>query len=412
MNVFSGILVLAMLGAVSAQRSLASQPDWDRPAAGKYLDDRIDLWFGRATQLQTGEGKVACVSCHTVVPYLLARPALRKATQMTKPTSPEARLLDNIIRRVETGWNRASMSDSKHGGQDGTEEVLNALILARHDAAEGTRRASDATRKAFRLLWETQRADGAWDWMDFAQEPDESATARFYGAALAAVAVGTVPPLGGGGEGYATYREGNLRGYLRENYRQQNLYNRIWMLLASARWPGLLTWVEREELIAELRQKQNRDGGWSLYGLGPWRWSKASPPFAPPGKFDGSLLEQSDGYATGLITYALLQARVPATDAALARSTGWLRSNQQEIQVDEYRWKCWRAPSLNHVHEPGISRGGAWERMMMSDLATAFGALALLSMEQELASGLLDDLLLFPDPQDRAQRSGSLDPEH
>ena len=70
MNVSGGILVLALIGAVTAQRSLAGQPDWDRPAAARYLGDRIDLWFGRATQLQTGEGKVACVSCHTVVPYL------------------------------------------------------------------------------------------------------------------------------------------------------------------------------------------------------------------------------------------------------------------------------------------------------------------------------------------------------
>ena len=271
MNVSSGILVMAMIGAVTAPRSLAGQSDWDRPAAAQYLDDRIDLWFVRATQLQAGEGKVACVSCHTVVPYLLARPALRKAMQITEPTSQEARLLDNVTRRVETWLSGASMSDAKHGGEYGTEEVLNALILARHDADERRPQASEVTRKAFRQLWETQRSDGAWDWMDFAQEPDESAGARFYGAALAAVAVGTVPTLYGGGEAYSAYREGNLRGYLRENYSRQNLYNRVWMLLASARWPGLLTQPECEELIAKLRLKQNRDGGWSLYGLGPWR---------------------------------------------------------------------------------------------------------------------------------------------
>ncbi len=121
--------------------------------------------------------------------------------QISEPTAQEARLLDNITRRVETCWNRASMSDTKHGGQYGTEEVLNALILAQHDASEGKPRASEVTRKAFRELWETQRPDGAWDWMDFAQEPDESAAARYYGAALAAVAVGTVPTLWGGTEG-------------------------------------------------------------------------------------------------------------------------------------------------------------------------------------------------------------------
>jgi hypothetical protein len=33
------------------------------------------------------------------------------------------------------------------------------------------------------------------------------------------------------------------------------------MLLAAARWPGLLTQPECEELVAELKLKQNRDGG-------------------------------------------------------------------------------------------------------------------------------------------------------
>ncbi len=380
MKVSSGMLIMAVIGAVTAQRSFASQSDWDRPAAAKYLDDRINLWFGRATQIQTGEGKVTCISCHTVVPYLLVRPALRKAMELTEPTSQEVRLLDNITRRVETSWNRASMSDAKHGGEHGTEEVLNALILARHDADEGKQQATEITRKAFRQLWETQGSDGAWDWMDFAQEPDESAGARFYGAALAALAVGTVPTIWGGTEGYATSSLGRLRSYLRENYPRQNLYNRVWMLLGSVRWPGLLTQPECEELIGELKLRQNPDGGWSLWSLGPWQWSKAKPPFEPSAKLDLKLLEQSDGYATGLISYALLQAEVPARDLAVVRATAWLKSNQQDIQVDQHRWKCWRAPSLNHGDKPA----GSWERMMMSDLATAFGALALVAVEQGL----------------------------
>jgi squalene-hopene/tetraprenyl-beta-curcumene cyclase len=382
MNVFRGILVIAAIIAAIVHQSLAGQSDWDPPAAARYLDDRINLWLDRATQLQTGEGKVACISCHTVVPYLLARPALRKAMQITELTSQEARLLHNIALRVETAWNRALMSDAKHGGEHGTEEVLNALILARHDADEGVPQASEITRKAFRQLWETQRSDGAWDWMDFAQEPDESAAARFYGATLAAVAVGTVPRLERAGEGYGMSNAGSLRGYLRKHFSQQNLYNRTWMLVASARWPGLLTQPECEELITELKAKQNRDGGWSLWSLGPWRWSKDDPLSEPAGKLDLKLLEQSDGYATGLITFGLLQVRVPASDAAVVRATGWLKSNQREIPVDQYRWKCWRTPSLNNSHESDGSRTGAWERMMMSDLATAFSALALLSVEQ------------------------------
>ena len=381
------ILILAIACGATASRAkaqaiLENQSGWDRTAAAQYLDERINLWFEKARQLQTGEGKAACISCHTVVPYLLARPALRKAMQITEPTSPEARLLDNITRRVETWLNGASMSDTKHGGEHGTEEVLNALILARHDADEGKRQASEVTRKAFRQLWETQRADGAWDWMDLAQEPDESAAARFYGAALAAVAVGTVPTLWGGGEGYATASEGKLRGYLRKNYSQQNLYNQVWMLLASARWPGLLTQPECDELIAELKRKQNRDGGWSLYGLGPWRWSKTSPPFAPPGKPDLAVLEKSDGYATGLIAYAVRQAGLSANDPALKGAMAWLRANQKEVRLEGHVWKCWRTHSLNYDREHGGAHGGDWKQMLMSEMATAFAVLALSSLAE------------------------------
>src|SRR5215831_8037723 len=60
---------------------------WDRHAAAKYLDDRMDLWFAKAKKLQTGEGKTTCVSCHTTVPYVLARPALRRALGASEPTA-------------------------------------------------------------------------------------------------------------------------------------------------------------------------------------------------------------------------------------------------------------------------------------------------------------------------------------
>src|SRR5664279_1237291 len=55
------------------------QTDWDQQAAAKYLDDRMDLWFEKATKLRTGPGTTSCASCHNTVPYALARPALRKA---------------------------------------------------------------------------------------------------------------------------------------------------------------------------------------------------------------------------------------------------------------------------------------------------------------------------------------------
>src|ERR1044071_6235013 len=101
------IFVLILAGAVTPPRSHAQEKQdrgnsWDREAAARYLDARIDLWFERATELKTGEGKTTCISCHTVVPYLLARPVLRKAMHVNEPTRQEARLLQGMTLRTET----------------------------------------------------------------------------------------------------------------------------------------------------------------------------------------------------------------------------------------------------------------------------------------------------------------------
>src|SRR5579872_5939349 len=74
---------------------------WGKEAA-KYLDERMDLWFAKAKKLRTGEAKTSCISCHTAVPYALARPALRQMAGADQPTPQETRLLAETIQRVET----------------------------------------------------------------------------------------------------------------------------------------------------------------------------------------------------------------------------------------------------------------------------------------------------------------------
>ncbi len=115
-----------------------------------------------------------------------------------------------------------------------------------------------------------------------------------------------------------------------------------------------------------------------MHSLGPWTWTKTRSPFGPQGTTDAALLSRSDGYATGLIAYALRQAALPANHPVLKRATRWLEANQRECQIDERRWKCWRAYSLNHDREHGGEHGEPWRRMFMSEAATAFAALALL----------------------------------
>jgi hypothetical protein len=58
----------------------------------------------------------------------------------------------------------------------GTEAILNAFILATHDAYEG--RLTSDTRRAFDNLWKLQftrgEAAGAWAWLHFGLAPWES----------------------------------------------------------------------------------------------------------------------------------------------------------------------------------------------------------------------------------------------
>jgi len=371
----AALIVGAAAPKANAGDTPAGQPGWDRDKAAQYLDGRMDSWLAKATKLKTGEGKTSCISCHAVVPYLLARPALRKAMGVSSPTLQETKLMEEITQRVDTFGTHQPLYEHQEKQSRGVEAVLNLLILAQADAREHRQEPSEPARKALHQLLEEQRPDGAWDWLDFGLEPFESGDARYGGAAMAALALGSGPGLlaAAQGDGHIT----RLCAYLNGNCAGQNLHNRAWLLLASTRLGDLLSQDQRTSSIAELKGRQNDDGGWSLYRLGPWRWSKSTPPSAPSGNTNVTLLTKSDGYATGLIAYVLRQAGLPAEDPALKRAVDWLEANQQEWQVEQQRWKCWRTPSLNHDREKGGAAADPWKSMVMSDLATAFAVLAL-----------------------------------
>ncbi|MGH9657283.1 MAG: hypothetical protein ACRD96_02005, partial [Bryobacteraceae bacterium] len=60
--------------ALAAASALAA--DWKPQAAAEYLDSRQKDWFAWPTAKKHG---TPCLSCHTGLPYLLSRPALRRA---------------------------------------------------------------------------------------------------------------------------------------------------------------------------------------------------------------------------------------------------------------------------------------------------------------------------------------------
>jgi squalene-hopene/tetraprenyl-beta-curcumene cyclase len=370
-------LVAVPVAAQPARSSDGGSRTWDAAAAAAYLDARMDLWFANGTKLKTGETQTACVSCHAGLSYALSRPVLRRVLHADTPAPQEARLIDDTIRRVDTYGTHQVLYDFNERRQiesRGTEAVLNAVILTSADAARNLREPSAATRKALNRLWETQRADGRWDWLEFGLEPWETTEAGYHGATFAAFAAGTAA---GPHDARATSGIERLRSYLSANYPSQHLYNRTWALLASTRLKQVVTEAQRSALIDELVRVQRSDGGWSLEAMGPWKWSKTAPPLKSPGDLDASLLVQSDGYATGLVVYTLKRAGVPSGHVALRNGRRWLETNQRPLPVPDVPGRAWHAHSLNYDREHGGEKGEPWRRLFMADTATAFAILAL-----------------------------------
>ena len=345
------------------QPETKTSSSWDQKAAAAYLDRRQD-WWSQWPRSQR-DHDTFCVSCHTAVPYALSRAALRKGLAEQAPSTGEQKLLDSVTKRVRL-WNEVApfYSDADRGAYKtvesrGTESVLNALILASHDAQSGY--LSHDTVTAFDNMWkEQQRSEnkkGAWLWLRFNNEPWEADDSDYYGATLAAVAIGTAP---GDYRAQPEIQSGvtMLREYLNRGSASQTPINRVALLWAAAKMPGLLEAERKKTIIAELLEKQQADGGWSLSSLsGAWKRSDGTP--QEP---------KSDGYATGLITFALRQAGVSAEDAQLNRGLAWLAANQDKTEGS------WSAYSLNKNKEHHLSPETA---LFMNDAATAYAVLAL-----------------------------------
>lgn len=350
------VILCIALGVAGCSRSKTTLPNsWDSQAAAAYLDRRMEWWIGwKGARRDHG---TFCVSCHTAVPYALARPTLREGS----PGLDERKLIDDVTQRVRL-WNQTQpfytdeRSDPNKSAQSrGTEAVLNALILASDDARNG--RLGGDTRVALQNMWGVQHGSGddsgAWSWLDFDLAPWEMPEAQYYGAALAAMAAGVAPEHYQATPGIQADL-GRLREYLEHHYEAQSLHNRLVLLWASTTLDGLLAAGQRAAIVKETLRAQGADGGWSLSGL--IAQSSASGLLRNP---------ESDGYATGLVVLVMEQAGVPREDASLERGLTWLEHHQSPQGF-------WVATSLNKAR--ALSTPAGW---FMRDAATAYAVMAL-----------------------------------
>jgi squalene-hopene/tetraprenyl-beta-curcumene cyclase len=349
----------ATLFAADAASGVEAQ-SWSEKAAAAYLDGRFNWW---TTWPQTArDHDTFCISCHTALPYAMARPALRQAVGDQGPSALERKLLDNVLKRVRL-WNEvepfypdATRGVPKTAESRGTESILNALILARYDSVTGALSAD--TRLALDNMWAQQlqsgETKGAWMWLQFHNQPWEG-DSQYWGNTLAALAVGMAPQNYRG----APEIQGKLsalREYLVRERDSQTLINRVILVWASTKIPGILTPAQQQAILEEALSKQQADGGFSLSAMvGDWKRRDNTP-----------LATKSDGYATGVVTLVLQEAGAATYQSQLNRGLSWLKLNQDR---NEGRWLAY---SLNKERDLSSDVG-----RFMSDAATAYAVLAL-----------------------------------
>jgi squalene-hopene/tetraprenyl-beta-curcumene cyclase len=349
------LATLRPLPVRTVSNSTTTNLQWNPQQAANYLDSR-EVWWQQWPRAQKDHGTV-CISCHTTLPYALARPALQQ--QLHEPTTPstEAAMLTSVKTRVNRWpemlpfYSDAVSGPGKAAESHATEAVLNAIILTSYDQQQT--RLSPVSRTALNNAWALQLPSGGWQWQDFHLGPWESTESAYQGAALLLLQVESAP------HHYAdepTVRNhvAQLRQYLQQQYPTQPLMNQLYILWASSKTPNLLTPTQHAALLHQLQTLQQPDGGWRLSALDKTDRQDHSPEPAT-----------SDAMATALAVLSMEESGTTPSDPTLARGLDWLSHHQQPTGN-------WPASSLNKDRDPTSNIG-----LFMSDAATGYAVLAL-----------------------------------
>ena len=264
-----------------------------------------------------------CITCHTNMPYLTARPLL--------PGDEGWKEVRAFLEKDVNAWRKGE----KPRGD--AYVVATAFALAFNDAQK-TGKLQETTRYALDRMFDVQRPSGEWKWLKCDWPPLEHDD--YYGATVAALAVGYAPGDYAKSE-KAKAGIAKLKAYFQKTS-APDLHHTAMLLWASTKVDGFMTAEEQMKAIAALQAKQHKDGGWSLPSLGEYkrRDGTKNDPAAP-----------SDGYGTGFVAYVLMQAGAKPTDPAIAAAVKWLKSNQRESGH-------WFTRSLNNDKAHYITNAG------------------------------------------------------
>ena len=314
--------VLATVAPADIPEPVPTSPD--EPVASAFSAKKAAEYLDGVGVGWTRDRK--CITCHTNMPYLMARPALPG----------------------DVGWKEvrafleADVASWSAGGKPRGEAyvVATALALAFNDS-QTTGKLHPLTKEALDRMWKGQKATGEWGWLKCDWPPMEHDD--YYGATLAAIAVG-VAPEDYAKTGAAKAGIDKLKAYFQKTP-APDLHHKAMLLWGSTLVDGLLTPDAQKAIVGELRAKQHPDGGWGLPSLGAYKRRDAmktpNDPNAP-----------SDGYGTGLMVYILRKAGVAAADPTLTKGVTWMKSNQRESGR-------WYTRSLNNDKAHYIADAGS-----------------------------------------------------
>ena len=316
----------------SAKRIVADEPlrkKFSAEQAARYLDNTSLAWQKRRN----------CVTCHTNMAYLMARPAL---SEVLKDSGEVRGFFESYY--LER-WGKGN-TPPKHA----YNPVVVGSALAFNDA-QTSGELSAVTRQTLDMMWKTQRSDGGWNWAKCGWAPME--IDDHFGVTLAALAVGIAP---------GNYRESEaakkgmekIRQFLEKN-RAHSLHHRIMLAWASLRIDGLIEDSKRKEILKEMLSKQLSGGGWATPAfLVDWEDyerldKKPHDPSTP------------DAYGTGLAIIVAREMGIPAKDQRIQKGIEWLKNNQRQSGS----WIT-RSPAEDSKH-------------YITNTSTAFAVLALQS---------------------------------
>ena len=232
-----------LFGGVFMAKSADETPapsSWNQEAAAHYLDSRQGWWEGWS-EIAARSWDCLCLLPHRSPLMHLLAAGIAHRSGRTLPyeyRTSDACQCDQTRHTLKGGRTclyrcQARASQVSRGARHRVGS--NALVLANYNAQQG--HLKDITRQAFDAAWALQLKTGdnagAWTWLNFHNSPWEADESQYFGATLAAIAVGVAP------DHYAKDHQIQanlklLRSYLRSQYQTQPLINQVVLLVGAS----------------------------------------------------------------------------------------------------------------------------------------------------------------------------------